>query len=88
MPGYDGKGPEGKGPVGRGLGPCGGRNQQETNTRLGLRRGRGRGPRGFWRHGEFSSDKNALTHKKAWLERELNAVNTQLENLGDETVTE
>ena len=86
MPGYDGKGPEGKGPAGRGLGPCGSGNKQENAVRTGLGNGWGRGPRGFWRHGQFSSDKEALTHKKAWLARELDAVNTQLQNLGDEAV--
>ncbi len=85
MPGFDGKGPEGTGPMGRGLGPCGEGDAQGRGAGLGFRRGWGRGPRGFWRNGLFSSDKAALTHKKAWLERELDAVKSQLGSLGNET---
>ena len=85
MPGYDGKGPEGTGPIGRGLGPCGEGNAQGQGGGLGFRRGMRRGPRGFWRHGPFSSDKEALTHKKTWLERELDAVKSQLSNFGKDT---
>ena len=85
MPGYDGTGPEGTGPAGRGLGPCGSGNRQGADSRPGSRRGWGRGPRGFWRNGLFSSDKEALTHKKAWLERELDTVKSQLSNFGKET---
>ena len=88
MPGYDGTGPEGMGPVGRGLGPCGSGNRQGAEGRPGLRRGWGRGPRGFWRNGRFSTDKEVLTHEKAWLERELGAVNDQLAKLGKDSKTD
>lgn len=82
MPGYDGTGPEGTGPVGRGLGPCGSGSVQGRAGGLGLRRGWQRGPKGFWRSGNFKADKQSLTHEKAWLERELGAVNAHLEKLG------
>jgi len=85
MPGYDGTGPEGTGPIGRGLGPCGEGQPQGRGAGMGLRRGWRRGPKGFWRSGMFRADKQSLTHEKAWLKRELDAVNTQLKKFGDES---
>ncbi|HCU57421.1 MAG TPA: hypothetical protein DF984_04205 [Anaerolineaceae bacterium] len=85
MPGYDGTGPEGTGPIGRGLGPCGGGNVPGRGGGLGFQRGWRRGPRGFWRSGMFRADQQTLTHEKAWLERELDAVKSQLDTLGNET---
>jgi hypothetical protein len=36
----------------------------------------------------FRADKQSLSHEKAWLERELGAVNAQLEKLGKESKTD
>lgn len=83
MPGYDGTGPEGTGPVGRGLGPCGEGNAQGRAGGVGFGGGWRRGPKGFWRSRRNSSDKQTLVHEKAWLERELNAVNAQLDKMGE-----
>jgi hypothetical protein len=33
----------------------------------------------------FRADQQTLTHEKAWLERELDAVKSQLDTLGNET---
>lgn len=85
MPGYDGTGPEGTGPFGRGLGPCGGGDPQGRGAGIGFLRGWRRGPRGFWRSGLFRSNKQALSYEKAWLERELTNVNSQLDKLGNDS---
>jgi hypothetical protein len=78
MPGYDGKGPDGTGPIGRGLGPCGDGTPRFGRGFFGFRAGRRGGRRGFWWPQQGVSDKDSLKSEKRWLEQQLNAVNTRL----------
>lgn len=84
MPGYDGKGPMGTGPNGRGLGPCGDGTPRYGRGFFGFRRGRRGGGQGFWWPQRVVSDKESLQTEKSWLERQLDAVKSQLNNLGEE----
>jgi hypothetical protein len=87
MPGRDGTGPLGKGAgTGRGLGLCTGAAAVGMGLGLGLacRRGFGRGiGRGFRRFfsNDNASNKEFLTEQKAVLQKRLEAIEKQLEDL-------
>jgi len=92
MPGRDGTGPMGTGPMtGRGLGFCAGANA--VRYRVGLGRGLSLGlgcRRGFGRwfgrglvtdEAALKMQKELLQNQKAILEKRLDAINKQLEEL-------
>lgn len=95
MPGYNQRGPENMGPMtGRGMGRCTSGTLQAPNW-PGRAYGPGRGRRcgrgfGFgrgsapWPGTQFSASKEDLTLRARTLERELDAVKQELQNLSDE----
>ena len=92
MPGRDATGPMGAGPVtGRGLGLCAGRNILKYGAGLGMGLGLGlacrRGFRGGFGGGgagrafPSGTQKDELTQQKNLLERQLKAIEKQMEDM-------
>jgi len=87
MPGMDSTGPLGTGPIGRGMGPCGGGQFTRGFGRRGFARraGFGRGAGFGWGFSPTAftpvDEKVLLDQQKSWLETQLDAIKTRLENL-------
>ena len=83
MPGMDGTGPLRNGPFGRGLGPCcGGQANWGRGRGMGFRRG------GWFGWGQApitaEQEKMSLEQQKSWLESQLYAITTRLQNIKED----
>lgn len=85
MPKRDGTGPMGQGAMtGRGLGNCNDGEIMNSDFGMGRRFGRGMGcsnGRGYNRSKGMGMDREYLTEQKSMLQKTLDAIEKQLENL-------
>jgi hypothetical protein len=80
MPKRDGTGPLGKGPMtGRGLGSCNNGDAQKSGAGLGMGRSRGMGLMN--KQDSSKTEKELLNEQKAVLQKQLEDIDKQLENL-------